>query len=170
MQAACSGFVYARLQAGGFADWKLSVEGLVARPGTYSLADLKQFPSRTHITRMMCEEGWSGIAEWTGVPLSQVLKAAGILPQARWVNFKTFDDFPENLDMLDALHPQTLLTYGMNGSDLSIPHGAPVRLRVTTQLGYKSVKYLQRIVVTEEFDDGGKNGDIQTGWSWYAGI
>jgi DMSO/TMAO reductase YedYZ molybdopterin-dependent catalytic subunit len=148
----------------------LSVEGLVAKPGTYSLADLRRFPSRTHITRMMCEEGWSGIAEWTGVPLSRVLEVAGILPQARWVNFKTFDDFPENLDMLDAFHPQTLLTYGMNGRDLTIPHGAPVRLRVATQLGYKSVKYLLRIIVTDEFDDGGKNGDIQTGWSWYAGI
>ncbi len=168
--AKASSELYGRLKAGGFAEWRLSVEGMVSRPGTFSLADLKRLPSRKHITRMMCEEGWSGIAEWTGVPLRTVLEAAGILPQARWVNFKTFDDFPENVDLLDALHPQTLLTYGMNGRDLPIPHGAPVRLRVTTQLGYKSVKYIQRIVVTEDFDDGGKNGDIQSGWSWYAGI
>jgi DMSO/TMAO reductase YedYZ molybdopterin-dependent catalytic subunit len=155
---------------GGFADWRLSVEGLVARPGTYSLADLKRFPSRTQITRHTCEEGWSAIAEWTGVPLARVLEAAGMLPTARWVNFYSFDQWADSIDLHDALHPQTLLAYGMNGRDLPVPHGAPVRLRVETQLGYKSMKFLQRIVVNDTFDDGGKNGNIQNGWSWYAGI
>ena len=161
---------YGPLRKGGFADWRLSIEGLVARPGTYSLADLKRLPSRTQITRHTCEEGWSAIAEWTGVPLARVLEAAGMLPTARWVNFYSFDQWADSIDLHDALHPQTLLAYGMNGRDLPVPHGAPVRLRVETQLGYKSMKFLQRIVVNDTFDDGGKNGNIQNGWSWYAGI
>jgi DMSO/TMAO reductase YedYZ molybdopterin-dependent catalytic subunit len=161
---------YRNLERGGFADWRLLIEGLVARPGSYSLADLKRFPSRTQITRHVCEEGWCAIAEWTGVPLSRVLDAAGMLPTARFVSFYSYDDWADSIDMLDALHPQTLLAYGMNGRDLSKAHGAPVRLRVERQLGYKSMKYLQRIVVTGEFDDGGKKGNILNGWSWYAGI
>jgi DMSO/TMAO reductase YedYZ molybdopterin-dependent catalytic subunit len=162
--------IYQQLQQGGFADWRLSVEGLVARPGFYSLAELKRFPSRTQITRHTCEEGWSAIAEWTGVPLSRVLDAAGVLPNARFVSFYSYDDWADSIDMLDALHPQTLLAYGMNGRDLPIAHGAPVRLRVERQLGYKSMKYLQRIVIKEEFDDGGQQGNIQNGWAWYVGI
>jgi len=162
--------VYRQLQRGGFADWRISLEGRVARPGAYSLADLKRFPSHTQITKHVCEEGWSAIGEWTGVPLSRVLDAAGILPTARFVCFYSFDDWADSIDLLDALHPQTLLAYGMNGRDLPIAHGAPVRLRVETQLGYKSMKYLQRIVVKDEFDDGGDKGNIQAGWSWYAGI
>ena len=162
--------LYRQLQNGGFADWRLSIEGLVARPGTYSLADLKRFQSRTQITKHACEEGWSAIVEWTGVPLSRVLDAAGVLPSARFVSLYSFDDWVDSIDMLDALHPQTILAYGMNGRDLSVPHGAPVRLRVETQLGYKSMKFLQRVVVTEELDDGGEKGNIQSGWSWYAGI
>ena len=161
---------YGRLQAGAFAGWDLSVEGLVSSPGTYTLADLKRFPSRTQITRHTCEEGWSAIAEWTGVPLGRVLEAAGILPAARFVNFYSYDDWADSIDLLDALHPQTILAYGMNGNDLPVPHGGPVRLRVETQLGYKSMKFLKRIVVRNEFDDGGKSGNIQNGWSWYAGI
>jgi DMSO/TMAO reductase YedYZ molybdopterin-dependent catalytic subunit len=102
--------------------------------------------------------------------LRTVLEAAGILPQARFVNFYAFDDVADGIDMFDALHPQTILAYGMNGRNLPISHGAPVRLRVETQLGYKSVKFLHRIVVKDEFDDMGKNGLLQNGWSWYAGI
>ena len=162
--------LYRNLQKGDFADWRLSVEGLVARPGSYSLAELKRFPSRTQITRHTCEEGWTAIGEWTGVPLSRVLDTAGMLPNARFVSFYSFDDWVDNIDMFDALHPQTLLAYGMNGRDLPVAHGAPVRLRVERQLGYKSMKYVQRIVVTEKFNDGGKNGSIQNGWSWYVGI
>jgi DMSO/TMAO reductase YedYZ molybdopterin-dependent catalytic subunit len=161
---------YARLQKGGFADWRLPVTGLVSSPGSFSLADLKALPSRTQITRHTCEEGWSAIAEWTGVQLGRVLEAAGIRPEARWVNFYSFDGWIDSIDLLDALHPQTLLAYGMNGSNLSVPHGAPVRLRVETQMGYKSMKFLERIVVRDTFDDGGKQGNIQNGWAWYAGI
>ena len=168
--SATHGPAYERLREDAFADWRLSIEGRVARPGAYSLADLKRFPPRTQITRHTCEEGWSAIGEWTGVPLSRVLEAASVLPSARFVNFYTFDVYPDSIDMLDALHPQTILAYGMNGRDLSIPHGAPVRLRVEKQMGYKSLKYLRRIVVTNEFDDFGKFGLIQNGWSWYAGI
>ena len=161
---------YARLQRGGFADWRLSVTGLVSSPGRFSLADLKALPSRTQITRHTCEEGWSAIAQWTGVQLGRVLEAAGLRPEARWVNFYSFDGWIDSIDLLDALHPQTLLAYGMNGSHLSVPHGAPVRLRVETQMGYKSMKFLERIVVRDTFDDGGKQGNIQNGWAWYAGI
>ena len=164
------GGVYDRLRRGGFADWRLSVEGSVARPARYSLADLKRLPARTQITKHTCEEGWSAIAEWTGTPLSLLLKACGVLPTARFVNFHAYDMLVETIDMVDALHPQTILAYGMNGRDLPVQHGAPVRARVETQLGYKSLKFLRRIVVTDRFEDPGKRGDIQNGWSWYAGI
>jgi DMSO/TMAO reductase YedYZ molybdopterin-dependent catalytic subunit len=161
---------YRAWQAGGFADWRLSVEGLVATPHAFSLAELKALPSRTQITRHTCEEGWTAIGEWTGVPLAAVLAAAGILPTARFVVLHSVDDWVDALDMSDVLHPQTLLAYGMNGGDLSVPHGAPVRLRVERQIGYKSMKYVRRIVVTDTFDDGGGSGSIQNGWAWYNGI
>jgi DMSO/TMAO reductase YedYZ molybdopterin-dependent catalytic subunit len=164
------GDAYRLLQSGAFSSWRLSVEGRVATPRTFSLAELKQLPSRTQITRHTCEEGWTAIGQWTGVPLSLVLHAAGALPTARFVVFHSYDDWVDSIDMLDALHPQTMLAYGMNGRDLPLPHGAPVRLRVERQLGYKSMKYLYRIVVTDEFDDGGKKGNIQNGWAWYTGI
>jgi DMSO/TMAO reductase YedYZ molybdopterin-dependent catalytic subunit len=164
------GNAYRQLQSGAFADWRLSVEGHVATPRTFSLAELKQLPSRTQITRHTCEEGWTAIGQWTGVPLGVVLDAANILPTARFVVFYSYDDWVDSIDLFDALHPQTILAYGMNGRDLPIPHGAPVRLRVEKQLGYKSMKYLQRIVVANEFDDGGKKGNIQNGWAWYTGI
>jgi hypothetical protein len=120
---------YGELRTGTFADWRLLIEGRVARPGTYSLADLKRLPSRTQVTRQTCEEGWSAIAEWTGVPLRLVLEAAGVMPSARFVTFHAFDDIADNIDMVDALHPQTILAYGMNGRDLPGLHGAPLRLR-----------------------------------------
>ena len=161
---------YAQLLKGNFADWRLSIEGLVARPGSYSLAALKGLPSRTQITKHVCEEGWSAIAEWSGVPLSRVLDSAGLLPNARYVVFYSYDEWADCLDMFDALHPQTILAYGMNGRDLPLAHGAPVRLRLERQLGYKSMKYIERIVVKEDFDDGGMNGSIRNGWSWYVGI
>jgi hypothetical protein len=163
---------YRRLQDGarGFADWRLPVGGRVASPRAFSLADLKQFPPRTQITRHQCEEGWSAIGQWTGVPLSAVLDAAGVLASARFVVFKSYDGWIDSIDMLDARHPQTILAYGMNGRDLPIPHGAPVRLRVERQMGYKSMKFLRSITVTDEFDDGGKAGNIQNGWAWYTGI
>lgn len=161
---------YVALQQGGFADFRLSLEGLVARPGSWSLADLKALPARTQITRHVCEEGWSAIGEWTGVPLSRVLDAAGLQPSARFVTFHSFDGVVDSIDLLDALHPQTLLAYGMNGRDLPVAHGAPLRLRLERQVGYKSMKYLTRLVVTEHLDDGGDFGNPKNGWAWYVGI
>jgi hypothetical protein len=156
---------YGKFHSGAFSNWGLKIEGRVAKPANYSLAELQGFPARTQITRHTCEEGWTAIAEWTGVPLSHVLQHAGILPSARYVNFYAYDGYMESVDLLDAFHPQTILAYGMNGQNLPVQHGAPIRLRVETQVGYKSVKYLQRIVVTDEFVDVG-----DTGWSWYVGI
>ena len=164
------GSVYDRLRAADFASWRLLIEGKVAKPRSFSLEDLKALRPRKQITKHTCEEGWSAIAEWTGVPLRAVLEAAGILPSARFVNFFAYDDTAEGIDMIDALHPQTILAYGMNGRDLPLAHGAPLRLRVETQLGYKSVKFLERIIVKDEFDDLGKIGSLQNGWAWYVGI
>lgn len=146
------------------------MEGSVSRPGGFSLADLKRMPSRTQITRHTCEEGWSAIAQWTGVPLRHVLEVCGVKPEARFVQFYPYDNFVDGIDMLDALHPQTILAYGMNGRDLPIGHGAPLRARVERQLGYKSMKFLRRIVVKNEFQDHGELGLLQSGWAWYAGI
>jgi DMSO/TMAO reductase YedYZ molybdopterin-dependent catalytic subunit len=165
--------MYRRLMAGGFADWRLTVDGLVARPMRLSLAELKRLPSRTQITHQACEEGWSFIAEWTGVPLSDVLNLAGVRSEAKYVVFFPFDTNWDSLDMDDAWHSQTLLAYAMNGQELPAPHGAPVRLRVARQLGYKSVKYLSRITVTDTLKDIGSGlGSIspEIGYSWYAGI
>jgi DMSO/TMAO reductase YedYZ molybdopterin-dependent catalytic subunit len=162
--------VYRELQHGSFAAWRLPVEGRVATPRSFSLAEIKALPARTQITRHTCEEGWTAIGEWTGVPLSTVLDAVGILQTARFVVFHSHDDWVDSIDLLDALHPQTILAYGMNGRDLPLAHGAPLRLRVERQIGYKSMKYIRRIVVTDEFDDGGAKGNIQNGWAWYTGI
>ena len=158
---------YEMLRGAGFADWRLQIEGHVDRPGSYALVDLKRMPRRTQITRHMCEEGWTAIAEWTGVPLRAVLEAVGMQPSARFVEFYGFDQIADSIDMVDALHPQTILAYGMNGQDLPIGHGAPLRLRVERQIGYKSVKFLRRIVVSDVFRD---LGDIRAGWAWYNGI
>jgi DMSO/TMAO reductase YedYZ molybdopterin-dependent catalytic subunit len=158
---------YDRMRKGGFADYRLTVEGSVSRPTAFSLAELMQMPSRTQITRHTCEEGWSSIAEWTGVPLKLVLEAAGIEPDARCVQLYAYDRFEDSIDLFDALHPQTILAYGMNGRELPTGHGAPLRLRVETQLGYKSLKFLRSIVVRNEFRD---DWLIPAGWSWYAGI
>jgi len=164
---------YQRLVAGGFAEWRLAVDGMVARPGPLSLAELKGMPSRSQITHQACEEGWSFIAEWTGVPLSYVLEHVGIQPGARFVFFFTFDDWWDSIDMDDAFHPQTLLAYAMNGPEMPIDHGAPLRLKVARQLGYKSLKYLTRMTVTDSakgIGDGLGSSAPAAGYSWYAGI
>jgi len=159
------GEAYAAMVKNGFADWRLEVTGSVGRPRAFSLADLKRMASRTQITRHTCEEGWSAIAEWTGVPLSAVLTACAIRPAARFVNYSSIDGWTDSVDMVDALHPQTILAYGMNGRDLPIGHGAPVRMRVERQIGYKSVKFLKRIVVSDHFIDQGPSE-----WAWHVGI
>jgi DMSO/TMAO reductase YedYZ molybdopterin-dependent catalytic subunit len=164
---------YRRDMANGFRDWRLAVDGLVARPSEFSLADLRQFPPRTQITMHICEQGWSAIAEWTGVPLSVVLNAVGIQPQAKYVFLNCTDDWWDSLDMADAFHSQTLLAYGMNGHDLPVPHGGPVRLRVERQIGYKNLKYLMTMTVTDNAAEWGKGQGAQgaeNGYCWYAGI
>jgi DMSO/TMAO reductase YedYZ molybdopterin-dependent catalytic subunit len=165
---------YQRLLAGGFADWKLTIDGLVSRPTSFSLADLKRFPAYTQITHQACEEGWSFIAEWKGVRLSDVLNAVGIAPQAKWVFYISIDkDWWDSIDVPDAMHPQTFLAFGMNGQEIPLDHGAPIRLRVPRQLGYKSVKFVNHITVTDTMKgigDGLGSASPAAGYSWYAGI
>jgi DMSO/TMAO reductase YedYZ molybdopterin-dependent catalytic subunit len=165
---------FQRLQKAGFADWRLSVDGMVARPGSFSLVELRSFPRRSHITMIQCEEGWSYIAEWTGVPLSHVLEFAGASPEATHVVYRSIQpDWWESMDMADALHPQTLLAHEMNGGELPVGFGGPLRMRVTRQLGYKSLKYVTRLTVTNNIKQFGKglgSSEPEAGYSWYAGI
>ena len=165
---------FKRLQEGAFADWRLAVDGMVARAASFSLAELKSFPSRSQITHLACEEGWSYIAQWTGVPLSHVLDLVGTLPQARYVVYRSFQsDWWDSIDMADALHPQTLVAYGMNGAELPVGNGGPLRLRVPRQLGYKNVKYITRLTVTDDLKRFGKglgSASPEGGYAWYAGI
>jgi len=174
---------YANLLGNRFADWRLQVDGMVARPRAFSLAALKLMPARTQITRHDCVEGWSAIGKWTGVPLADLLRITGVLPGARYAVFhcadeleKTLDGsgrYYESIDLVDAFHPQTILAYGMNGKDLSVGHGAPLRLRIERQLGYKQAKYLMRIQLVDSLHDlwGGKGGYWEDrGYEWYAGI
>jgi DMSO/TMAO reductase YedYZ molybdopterin-dependent catalytic subunit len=172
--------LYTRLLANQFADWRLSVGGLVAKPSMLSLAALRAMPARTQITRHDCVEGWSAIGKWRGVPLAAVLRAAQVLPQARFVVFHCADSFGsetdtyyESIDLLDAFHPQTVLAYELNGKPLPVENGAPLRLRVERQLGYKHAKYLMGIEVTATLRGirGGQGGFWEDqGYEWYAGI
>ena len=161
-------------QANGFKNWRIGVDGLVARPGSLSISDLKRFPFRSQITEVACEEGWSYIAEWIGTPLFEVLNAVGVLPQARYVGYFSIDkDWWESVDMADALHPQTLLTWGMNDGDLPVPFGGPLRLRVPRQLGYKSVKYITHLRVADSLKNLNKGlgySEPDFSYAWYAGI
>jgi len=165
---------FKRLQAGGFADWRLTVDGFVDRPSSFSLPQLKSYPSRSQITELACEEGWSYIAEWIGVPLSHVLDLVGIRPLAKYVVYFSSDpDWWESMDMADALHPQTFLAYGMNGGDLPVGNGGPLRVRLPRQLGYKSVKFITRLTVTDNMKGFGKglgSASPEGGYAWYAGI
>jgi DMSO/TMAO reductase YedYZ molybdopterin-dependent catalytic subunit len=166
---------YKRLQAGGFADWRVSVDGMVERPASFSLAQLKSYPSRSQITMLQCEEGWSYIAEWIGVPLSRVLDVVGVRPRIRYVMYFSIDpDWWDSIDMADALHPQTFLAYGMNGGELPVGNGGPVRIRLPRQLGYKSVKFITHLTVTDSlkgFGKGSASASPEGGsYAWYAGI
>jgi DMSO/TMAO reductase YedYZ molybdopterin-dependent catalytic subunit len=165
---------FKRLQANRFADWRLAVDGMVARPLSVSLSDLRALPFRSQITEVACEEGWSYIAEWIGTPLGEVLNEAGLLPQARYLVYFSIDrNWWESIDLADALHPQTLLTWGMNDGDLPVPFGGPLRLRAPRQLGYKSVKYIVRLTATDSLRGFGKglgSASPEAGYAWYAGI
>jgi DMSO/TMAO reductase YedYZ molybdopterin-dependent catalytic subunit len=157
---------FGRLQAGGFADWRLVVDGMVAHPLSLSMSDLKTLPMSRHITEVACEEGWSYIAEWIGTPLSEVLNAAGALPQVRYVVYHSIQDgVSDSIDISEALHPQTLLTWGMNDGDLPVPFGGPLRMRLPRQLGYKNLKYITRLTATDSLKPG-----QDWGYAWYAGI
>jgi len=163
-----------RLQAAGFVDWRMTVDGMAARPTTFSLAEIKSFPTSTHVTMIGCEEGWTYIAEWTGVPLPYILERVGALPQVRYVVYRSFQpDWWESIDMADALHPQTLIAHRMNGGELPVPFGGPLRLRVPRQLGYKNVKYITRLTLTDSLKPFGKGlggAASDGGYAWYAGI
>lgn len=177
--------LYRNLLAGEFRDWRLQLSGLVARPAQYSLAELQALPSRTQITRHDCVEGWSVIGKWTGVPLRHLLSRAGPLPAARYVVFHCADPmdgsdlqapgstYYESIDLVEAVHPQTILAYALNDEALPVKNGAPLRLRVERQLGYKQAKYLMRIDVVARLEPirGGKGGYWEDlGYEWYAGI
>jgi DMSO/TMAO reductase YedYZ molybdopterin-dependent catalytic subunit len=171
-----------------FINWRLTVDGMVKRPVSLSVAEVRKLPSRTQITRHDCVEGWSAIAQWTGVPVGLLLKTAGVAPQAKYVVFHCADNldgepekggmqapgqYYESLALVDALHPQTLIAHAQNGKPLDVAHGAPLRLRVERQLGYKQAKYVQRIELTDRLSGfyGGKGGYWEDrGYEWYAGI
>jgi DMSO/TMAO reductase YedYZ molybdopterin-dependent catalytic subunit len=174
---------YTELHEGQFANWRLKIDGLVDQPQELSLADLRALPARTQITRHDCVEGWSAIGKWTGVPLATILNSAGLKPNARFAVFHCADElertldgsgrYYESIDLVDAFHPQTILAYAMNGQDLSVGHGAPLRLRVERQLGYKHAKYVMRIEIVDSFAGlwGGNGGYWEDrGYEWYAGI
>ncbi|HEY6986925.1 MAG TPA: molybdopterin-dependent oxidoreductase, partial [Bryobacteraceae bacterium] len=168
------GEAFKRLQEGGFADWRLAVDGMVAHPASFSLAQIKSFPRRRQITHLACEEGWSYIAEWIGGQLVHMLDLARTHPEARYVVFRSIQpDWWESIDMADALHPQTFITYGMNGGELPVRFGGPLRLRVPRQLGYKSLKYITHVTVTDSLKSFGKglgSAEPESGYAWYAGI
>jgi len=161
-------------EAAGFRDWRLVVDGMVEHPLSLSVADLQAMAQRSQITEVVCEEGWSYVAEWIGTPLSAVLQEAGTLPQVRYVVYHAIEKaWWESIDMADALHPQTLLTWGMNDGDLPVGFGAPIRMRVPRQLGYKSVKYLTHLTTTDSMKKFGKglgSASPEGGYAWYAGI
>ena len=174
---------YVAMMENGFADWKLRIDGLVSRPMDLSLADLKRLPQRTQITRHDCVEGWSAIGKWTGVPLGFLLKTAGLAPNARYAVFHCADDpeeggdldmrYYESIDLVDAFHPQTILAHTMNDQPLPVEHGAPVRMRIERQLGYKQAKYVMRIEIVDNLLKLGKGkGGFweDRGYEWYAGI
>ncbi len=172
---------YRALAANAFADYRLEVDGLVAQPGSFSLAELRALPSRTQITRHDCVEGWSAIGKWKGARLAALLEAVRPKPEARFVVFHCADPmeedgtgfYYESIDFEDAFHPQTILAYELNDAALPIANGAPIRLRVERQLGYKHAKYVMRIELVESFAsiEGGKGGYWEDqGYQWFAGI
>jgi DMSO/TMAO reductase YedYZ molybdopterin-dependent catalytic subunit len=166
---------FKRHQAGGFRDWRLVVDGMVDHPLSLSLSDLRSMPVRSQITEVVCEEGWSYVAEWIGTPLHEVLTEAGLHPSVRYIVYRSMEKMGwwESIDMADALHPQTFLTLGMNDGDLPLGFGGPLRLRVPRQLGYKSLKYIVRLTATDSMKGFGKglgSSSPESGYAWYAGI
>jgi len=170
---------YRRHLAENFANWRLTVTGLVNNPLSLPVSMLQQMPSRTQVTRHDCVEGWSAIGQWTGTPLKLILAMAGVASVARYIVFECadlFGDTPyyESIDLIEAYHPQTILAWQMNGEPLPERHGAPLRLRVERQLGYKHAKFVHGIVVTDDLGrfGAGKGGfwEDRAGYQWWAGI
>lgn len=165
--------------ADNFLRWRLRIDGLVHRPVDLHLKQLMAMPSREQITRHDCVEGWSAIGKWRGTPLGLLLKHAGLSTRARFIVFHCADSFGddpfyESIDLVDAFHPQTILAWSMNGSILPVRHGAPLRLRVERQLGYKQAKYVMRVEATDDLAKfyKGKGGYWEDAhdYDWYAGI
>lgn len=170
---------YRRLATSGFRDWALRIEGLVRTPLSLSLARLKSLAARAQITMHNCDEGWNAIAQWKGTPFGHVLKLAAPMTRACYVVFHCMDKredgqyYYESIDLFDAFHPQTILAYEMNYAPLKVEHGAPLRLRVERQLGYKMAKYIMRIEAIDDFAriSRGRGGFWEDrGYEWYAGI
>lgn len=182
---------YVALLASNFADYRLVIDGLVENPQSLTLAELRAQPARTQITRHDCVEGWSAIGKWKGARLGPLLDRAKLKPEARYLVFwcadtleQTLDGtgkYYESIDLIDAHHPQTILAYEMNDATLPVAHGAPLRLRVERQLGYKQAKYIMRIEAVAAFDAMDANGQTvigrgkggfweDRGYEWYAGI
>jgi len=170
---------YRQHVADGFANWRLEVGGMVAIPMSLSMENLRRLPQRTQITRHDCVEGWSAIGEWTGPKLSTILEAAGVSEEANFILFRCADtlsgqEYYESVDMVDALHPQTIVAHQLNGANLPIKNGAPLRMRIEKQLGYKHPKYLTAIEAVASLDDIGlgQGGywEDRYGYQWYAGI
>jgi sulfoxide reductase catalytic subunit YedY len=174
---------YLAVKANNFAAYRLRITGLVEKPLSFSLAELKALPARTQITRHDCVEGWSCIAKWKGPQLGPLLDQAGVKPEAKYCLYRCFDmmddgfgggvPYYESSDLIDAHHPQTILAYSLNDEDLPIANGAPVRLRIERALGYKQPKFLHTIELVSSFADveGGRGGYWEdNGYDWYAGI
>lgn len=169
---------YRRHAAEDFANWRLEVGGLVASPMSLSLDNLRRLPQRTQVTRHDCVEGWSAIGEWTGPQLSLLLEAAGLREEANYIVFRCADTlngdvYYESVDRIDAFHPQTIVAHSLNGEPLPIRNGAPLRMRIERQLGYKHAKYLTAIEAVASLDEigGGEGGYWEDrGYQWYAGI
>jgi DMSO/TMAO reductase YedYZ molybdopterin-dependent catalytic subunit len=170
---------YQAQAATGFGTWRLIVDGQVWQPLALSLAQIRRMPARTQITRHDCVEGWSAIGKWTGVPLKLLLDSAGVRRNTRYIVFHCADDFDdtpyyESIDLIDAYHPQTILAWGMNDQTLPIGHGAPLRLRLERQLGYKMAKFVMRVEAVESLAHIGQgNGgywEDSASYQWYAGI
>ena len=177
-----AGMAFFQMVMSNFANYRLTVDGLVGKSFSLSLDDIKALPSRTQVTQHNCDEGWTAIGQWTGVPLGQLLASAGLLPEARYIVFHCLDEmvrtpdrsgfYYESIDLFDAFHPQTILAYAMNGRPLPLAHGAPLRLRVERQIGYKHAKSVTRIEAVERLDriGKGKGGFWEDrGYQWYAG-
>lgn len=170
---------YRKAAEAGFADWRLAVRGLVDNPMVLSMDNIHTLPQRTQITRHDCVEGWSAIGEWTGPQLSTILDAAGVQESAKFVVFRCADTlagrrYYESVDMVDAMHPQTIVAHMLNGAPIPVKNGAPLRMRIERQLGYKHAKYLTAIELVDTLDDigDGEGGywEDRSGYQWYAGL